>query len=102
MDFDRKDFVTQKIEQNGTLYQMLVQTQQIALQMAVALDAANGTQLAPQLQQQFAQAGASLPGSAKPGAAAAQQLDALGGQANRESSVVRNARTRMAESTSPR
>lgn len=102
MDFDRKDFVTQKIEQNGTLYQMLVQTQQIALQMAVALDAANGTQLAPQLQQQFAQAGASLPGSAKPGAAAAQQLDALGGQANRESSGVRNARTRMAESTAPR
>lgn len=102
MDFDRKDFVTQKIEQNGTLYQMLVQTQQIALQMAVALDAANGTQLAPQLQAQFAQAGTTLPGSAKPGAAAAQQLDALGGQANRESSGVRNARTRMAESTAPR
>lgn len=102
MDFDRKDFVTQKIEQNGTLYQMLVQTQQIALQMAVALDAANGTQLAPQLQAQFAQAGTALPGSAKPGAAAAQQLDALGGQANRESSGVRNARTRMAESTAPR
>lgn len=102
MDFDRKDFVTQKIEQNGTLYQMLVQTQQIALQMAVALDAANGTQLAPQLQAQFAQAGTTLPGSAKPGAEAAQQLDALGGQANRESSGVRNARTRMAESTAPR
>lgn len=102
MDFDRKQFVTQKIEQNGTLFQMLVETQQIALKLAVALDAVNGTQFAPQLEAQFAKVGTTLPGSAAPGAAVAQQLDALGGEASRESSVVRNARTRTAQSTAPR
>ena len=54
MDFDRKDFVIQKIQQNGTLLQMLQQTQQIAIQLASQLDAEHGTQLALQMQQQFA------------------------------------------------
>lgn len=104
MDFDRKDFVMQKIQMNGTLYQMLIQTQQLALQMAVALDAANGTQLAPQLQQQFAGAAQAMPGDAAPGANAAQNLEALGGsdKTRGESNITKNARTRVAESTSPR
>lgn len=101
MDFDRKDFISQKIQTNGTLYQMLMQTQQIALQMAVALDAANGTQLAPQLQQQFATAGQVIPADV-PGRTPAETLENLGGDGSTESPVTKNARTRVAEATSPR
>ena len=102
MDFDKKDFVMQKIQQNGTLYQMLMQTQQIALRLAQALDMKEGTQLAPALMQQFQGAAQALPGSAQPGQQAAQGLAALGGSAGRESSVTRNARTKAAQSVSPR
>ena len=102
MDFDRKDFVMQKIQMNGTLYQMLVQTQQLALQLAQTLDAEHGTQLAPQLAQQIGAADAMLPGDAKAGAQAAQGLDALGGESIGESNITKNARTRAAQSTAPR
>ena len=102
MDFDHKDFVMQKVQMNGTLYQMLQQTQQIALQMAQALDMEHGTQLAPQLAQQMGMADSMIPGDAKAGAQAAQGLDALGGQSLGESNVTKNARTRAAQSTAPR
>ena len=101
MDFDRKDFVTQRIQTNGTLYEMLVQTQQIALKMAVGLDAANGTQLAPQLAQQFGRAMEVIPEDV-PGRTPAENLESLGGNGKEESGVTRNARMRVAESTAPR
>ena len=93
MDFDRKDFVIQKIQQNGTLYEMLVQTQQLAMQLAGAVDMANGTNMTGQLQAQFAGAG--------------QQMQAMGIQPkisaeNKESSITANARERVANSTAPR
>ena len=94
MDFDRKDFVIQKIQQNGTLYEMLVQTQQLAMQLAAAVDMANGTNMTGQLQQQFAGAG--------------QQMQAMGinppkiSAENKESSITANARERVASSTAPR
>ena len=102
MDFDRKDFVLQKIQQNGTMYQMLVQTQQLALQLAAQLDSMTGQQIAPQLAQQFAGAAQALPGSAQPGAQVAQNTNGLGGNSIAESSVTRKARARQALSTSPR
>ena len=102
MDFDRKDFVMQKVQQNGTLYQMLIQTQQMALQLAQALDAEHGTQLTATLAQQFGGAAQAMPGSAVPGEQAAQGLDALGGDSIGESNITKNARTRAAQSTSPR
>ena len=93
MDFDRKDFVIQKIQQNGTLYEMLIQTQQLAMQLAGAVDMANGTNMTAQLQAQFAGAG--------------QQMQAMGIQPkisaeNKESSITANARERVANSTAPR
>lgn len=102
MDFDRKDMVMQRIQQNGTMFQMLQQTQAIALRLAQALDELTGKQLAPALAQQFAGAAQGLPGSAQPGQQAAQSLAALGGTVGTESSVTRNARTKAAQSTSPR
>lgn len=91
MDFDKKDFVIQKIEQNGTLYQMLVQTQQLAVRLASALD----PQLAAQMQQQFA----ALSGTPAAPAAEAPQLEEPSGG---ESSITRKARERTADMTAPR
>lgn len=102
MDFDRKDFVAQKVERNGTLQQMLLQTQQLALQLANTLDAEHGTQLAQQMQAQFAAlTGQAMPGNPAPGAAVAQSMEALGAGKG-ESSITANARKRVAESTEPR
>lgn len=101
MDFDHKDFVLQKIQQNGTLYQMLMQTQQLALQLATTMDGMTGQQLAPQLAQQFQLTARAMPGSAEPGAQAAQALPGLGAEKGGESSVTKNARTRVAQSTAP-
>ncbi|MBR1567092.1 MAG: hypothetical protein IJ649_10035, partial [Oscillospiraceae bacterium] len=102
MDFDHKDFVMQKIQMNGTLFQMLQQTQQIAMQLAAVLDQEHGTQLAASMQQQFDVAMQAAPGNALPGQQAAQGLQALGGEGKGESSITKNARTRVAQSTSPR
>ena len=95
-------FTSHELHISPDLFQMLQQTQGIALQLAQMLDSMTGKQLAPALAEQFQQAGMALPGSAAPGAQAAQGLPALGGDNSMESSVTKKARTRAAESTSPR
>ncbi len=102
MDFDHKDFVMQKIQMNGTLYQRMMQAQQMALQLATYVDQTQGTQLAQAVAAQLGAGQPTAPGNPLPGKAAAQGLNALGGEAKRESSVTRNARTRAAQSTAPR
>ena len=102
MDFDRKDFVIHRIEQNGTLFQMLQQTQAIAVQLAQTLDAEHGTQLAAQMAQQFGLTAQQMPGSSLPGAQAALQTEALGGENTGESSITRKARAQAAATTAPR
>lgn len=103
MDFNRKDSVIQKIEQNGTLLQKLIQTQQIAIQLAQTLDAEHGTMLAEQMAQQFAAlTGGAVPGNPLPGKAAAQQLPGLGGSNSLESNVTKRARTQTAQAAAPR
>lgn len=56
MDFNKKDEVMQKISENGTLAQMLVQYQQIALQLAQRVNPALAEQLAQQILSQGGQA----------------------------------------------
>jgi hypothetical protein len=56
MDFNKKDEVMQKISENGTLAQMLVQYQQIALQLAQQVNPALAEQLAKQILSQSGQA----------------------------------------------
>lgn len=102
MDFDRKEFVMQKIQMNGLLFQRMMAAQQTAMQMAAMLDQATGSQLAPTVAAQLGMGQASAPGSAAPGKQAAQSLDALGGQSRGESKITKNARTRAAQSTAPR
>lgn len=96
MDFQGRDKVIQQVQRNGTLQQMLMETQQLALQMAAQLDGMTGSQLAPQLQAQFAQ-GAQMMGAGGMGPVAPVDLGKSG-----ESSVTRKAREQVAESTTPR
>ena len=49
MDFDRKQFVMQKIAQNGGMYQQMLQMQQQMLMLAQMVDQAKGTNLAEQI-----------------------------------------------------
>ena len=55
MDFNKKDEVMQKIRENGTLAEMLLMYQQMALKFATQLDPALGQQLASQILSQGGQ-----------------------------------------------
>ncbi|MBQ8236401.1 MAG: hypothetical protein IJZ37_06950 [Clostridia bacterium] len=71
MDFPRKDFVTQKIAQNGLVYKQMT-----AMQMAAP--AITGEQVT-----------------------SSKSTQALGGEATSEPAVTKNARQRVAQSTAP-
>ena len=100
MDFDRKQFVMQEIEKNGTLYQQLLMMQQQMLMMAQALDQAKGTNMAEQI-------AAGITGGAMPAPisggdpAQADESEALGGVKSEEHPIAKKARQRVAESTDP-
>lgn len=102
MDFDHKQDVIQQVSQNGTMFQMLMQAQQQALQMAMIVDADRGSNFAAALQQQYsATMGGMIPGSPVPGQEAAKNQKALGGNSSRERKITENARKRTAEAGSP-
>ena len=100
MDFDRKQFVINKISQNGGMYQQMLMMQQQMLQMAQVIDRQNGTNMADQM-------AAGILGGAAPAEAQAggspdiSNTEALGGAETAEASNTRKARQRVAESTSP-
>ena len=89
MDFDGKDRMMQRIAQNGTLYQQLMQTRQKAVAMAQAVDMQMGTNYAGQIL-------SGAQGQAQPGRV--QKPETTGG----ESSVTRNAREEAASRAEPR
>ena len=100
MDFDRKQFIMQKVSQNGTMYQQMLMMQQQMLMMAQALDQAKGTNMADQI-------AAGIIGGAAPASVSGsepvsvEETDALGGNEKSESSNTKKARQRVAESTDP-
>lgn len=104
MDFDRKQFVMNKISQNGTLYQQLLMAQKQMLQLAQIVDKHEGTNLAAQIASGIT-GGAPVAPVMGGGLEAAQNVDqteALGGEEGEgESSTTKKARQRVAESTSP-
>ena len=89
MDFDGKDRMMQRIAQNGTLYQQLMQARQQAVAMAQAVDMPMGTNYAGQIL-------SGAQGQAQPGRV--QKPETTGG----ESSVTRNAREEAASRAEPR
>lgn len=61
MDFDGREQLMQKIAQNGTMYQQMMQMQQQMLDMAAIIDEVKGTNLTPTMAAAF---GAEVPASA--------------------------------------
>lgn len=92
MDFDRKEFIMQKIAQNGGMYQQMMAMQQQMLQMAAALDSIQGTNMAGAMMNPGQQ---EQPQPAQNGAIGKKTTS--GG----ESSVTKNARQRVADAGVP-
>ena len=100
MDFDRKQFIMQKISENGTMYQMLMQAQQQVMALAQVIDGQNGTNYAQQFAMQMG--GGQQMGMGGAPAPNVGQTEALGGNAGpEEASNTKKARQRVAESTDP-
>ena len=100
MDFDRKQFIMQKIAQNGTMLQQILMMQQQMLMMAQALDKLQGTNIAEQMAAGITGGTAPvLTEGGKPPANAGDNKALEGAEA--EPSHTRKARQRVAESTSP-
>ena len=95
MDFDRKQFVIDKIQTNAMLFQQLQQAQQRILQLSQLVDKLTGSNLTGALGTQRSAAPAAPAGQQDP-----KNLEALGAKTG-EAATVRNARQRVAESTSP-
>lgn len=100
MDFDRKHFIMQKIQQNGTMFQMIQQLQQQMMMLAQMVDQTRGSNIAEQLMAQFTGGAPVAPvdGGSAPNV---EETEALGGDDKKESSTTKKARQRVAESTSP-
>jgi hypothetical protein len=100
MDFDRKDFVAQKIAQNGGMYQQMLAMQQQMIMLAQMVDQTRGSNIAEQLAAQF---GGGAPVAPIDGGAPAdvEDTEALGGNEKGEASNTKKARQRVADSTSP-
>lgn len=100
MDFDRKHFVMQKIAENGTMFQMLMQAQQQVVQLASVIDGRNGTNYAEQFAMQMG-GGQPIPGGGGVSPKTAS-TEALGGEGvSTEPAHMRKAKQRVAESTDP-
>lgn len=94
MDFDGKDKVIQKVGDNGTLLQMLVQAHQRELMMAQIIDRDHRTNLAQQLMQEM------MPMQNQ--GAIPSKVDVDLSEGTGESSITQNARQRTAELVNPR
>lgn len=99
MDFDRKEFIMQKISQNGGMYQQMLMMQQQMMQLGAMVDQSRGgNEITQSLAAQF---GMPMP-QASGGGASAQKSEALGGESGvGEPSITKKAKQRVAESTSP-
>ena len=92
MDFDGVEKIREKVAENGTLFDMVVQLQQQLMQLGAVLDAQNGTNIAEQTAAQ-AQATAESGNATKQGG---------GSVRNSRGSLSSQAASATRESTSPR
>lgn len=103
MDFERKEFIIQKIAQNGGMYQQMMMMQQQMMQLGQLVDAQRGgNEVTAGLAAQF---GMQPPPQISAGGAPAnvEGNENLGGSESKgkESPVTKKARQRVADSTSP-
>ena len=101
MDFDRKQFVMQKIAQNGGMYQQMLMMQQQMLMLAQMVDQAKGTNIADQIAAGITGGTAPAPVEGGQVASHVDETEALGGAEKGEASGTKKARQRVAESTDP-
>ena len=105
MDFDRKQFIMQKVAQNGTMYQQMLMMQQQMLTLAQIVDKHEGSNVAEQIAVGITGGVAPSPIGINGGASPAEKVgetEALGGkEGEKESSTTKKARQRVAESTDP-
>lgn len=101
MDFDRKQFVMQKISQNGTMYQQMMQMQQQMVMLAQMVDQMRGSNIAEQLAAQFSGGAPVAPIDGNAPVKNVEDTEALGGEGGSESTNTKKARQRVAESTDP-
>nr|DAH16375.1 MAG TPA: portal protein [Caudoviricetes sp.] len=94
MDFDGKDSIIQKIQENADLQQRLIEWQQLALALADRYDPVMGEGLAQRILQEGGQA---VPQAS---AAAAEKPEINTGE-TQEPKIVENARKKSEESTQP-
>ena len=102
MDFDRKQFIMQKISQNGGMYRQMLMMQQQMLQLAKIVDEQRGSNIADQIAAGIIGGAPVAPvdGAADP-EKKIEETEALGGEAKAEASNTKKARQRVAESTDP-
>ncbi len=102
MDFDRKQFVMQKIAQNGGMYQQMLMMQQQMLQLAKLVDQGRGSNLAEQIAAGITGGAPVTPVDGGQASGNVAQTEALGGKEGaKEASNTKKARQRVAESTDP-
>lgn len=95
MDFDRKQFVIQKISQNNTMYQQMMSMQQQMMSLGQMLDERNGSdEITTGLAQQFNMQAPQIINN---------RIDSqeIIKNEKKESSITENARKRVANSTNP-
>lgn len=102
MDFDRKEFITQKISQNGGMYQQILMMQQQMMALGAMVDQSRGgNEITSSLANQFGIQAPQMVGGGTAGADVGD-IEALGGDAKAgESSNTKKARQRVADATSP-
>ena len=102
MDFDRKQFIMQRIAQNGGMFQQMMMMQQQMLMLAQMVDREKGTNMAEQMM--AGMTGAPMPAPAEGGNPAENvgETEALGGKEGKaEAANTKKARERVANSTDP-
>ena len=100
MDFDRKEFIMQKISQNGGMYQQMLMMQQQMMQLGAMVDQMRGSnEITQGLANQF---GMQMPQMSGGASANVENNETLGGESSvGEPTITKKARQRVAESTSP-
>ena len=102
MDFDRKQFVMQKIAQNGGMYQQMLMMQQQMLQLAQLVDQSRGTNMAEMIAAGITGAAPVMPMASGQAPTKVEETEALGGKEGpKEAANTKKARQRVAESTDP-
>lgn len=102
MDFDRKQFIMQKISKNGGMYQQMLMMQQQMLQLAQIVDKHEGSNIAEQIAAGITGGQPVAPiGGGQALSAKVEETEAMGGDGEGEASNTKKARQRVAESTDP-